>query len=39
LSLSYNGESRAICDDGFGTQSAAVACLELYNNPAVISVN
>ena len=34
LSVTYRGESKAICDDAFTDNSAIVACRELFGNAA-----
>jgi len=36
LSLNYQGETRAVCDDHFDETGAQVACLELHGDPTVI---
>ena len=37
LSYTYQGETRAICDDSFSDDSARVACKELYGEHATLS--
>ena len=37
LSLTYKGETKAICDDGWGETASAIACKELYGNPEFYS--
>lgn len=32
----YKDSARAVCDDSFGPEEAAVACMELYGNPSFI---
>jgi hypothetical protein len=35
--MNYNGERRAVCDDGFNDADAMVACRELTGDENVIS--
>jgi hypothetical protein len=35
--VSYSGEVRGVCDDGFNEFEAKTACNELYGNPGVLS--
>jgi len=37
LNILYNGEIKAVCDDGFNVFAAETACKELYGNSEVIS--
>lgn len=37
LSLTFRGETRAICDDAWGETDSSVACGELYGNPDFFS--
>ena len=36
-SLTYKGETKAICDDGWGETASAIDCKELYGNPEFYS--
>ena len=37
LSITYVGEAKALCHNGFTENSARVACLELYGSPDVVN--
>ena len=37
LSITYIGETKALCHNGFTENSARVACLELYGTPDIVS--
>ena len=39
LSISKDGDIRALCDDIWTDLNAAVACKELYGNPSLESFN
>jgi hypothetical protein len=35
LSITYNGESKGVCDDGFNQVNAEIACFELRGDYTV----
>ena len=36
LSITFNGETRGVCDNGFTQENAQIACLELLGDPTVL---
>ena len=36
LAITYNGETKAVCEDGFTLKNAQVACFELTGLPDVL---